>query len=295
MKSPLQIYAAGEHWHHVTTSLPDLKPAVQEATGKPFRRIGRFIQLALIGAARCAKTPLPAETAVYFASSRGDLEVTLEIMTQLFRAGQTPKPLNFVNTVSNAACFYIAQTLQLAGRSSFVCNLNFAFERAVHLAALDLQSGKIDSALTGSVDIATLPLAEHRLRLQVSDDIPIGEGSHWLWLGMPDASRPKLGELHASAHFATRDDLQNWLDTLTLNRETSVLSFGHGVGHNDRALLQQLTSLPLVNDVSHRPFYGSVGGGTVVSFLTNRPAQHLLYINADAHAGGRYFALHVTQ
>ena len=89
-----QIYAVGGHYHAVSEPLPELKALTQAATGKAFRRIGRFIQLALIGAARCAgQQVLPKETAVYFSSGRGDLEVTLEIMTQLFRDGQTPKPL----------------------------------------------------------------------------------------------------------------------------------------------------------------------------------------------------------
>ena len=71
------------------------------------------------------------------------MSATLEIMTQLFRDGQTPKPLNFVNTVSNAACFYLAQHLSLQARSNFVCNRYFAFESVLQLAALDLAMGTV--------------------------------------------------------------------------------------------------------------------------------------------------------
>jgi 3-oxoacyl-(acyl-carrier-protein) synthase len=151
----------------------------------------------LIAAARCAQArTLPSDTAVYFASGRGDLETTVEIMTQLFREGQTPKPLGFVNTVSNAACFYVAQLLGLQSRSNYVCNRYFAFESALQLAVLDLQCGAVTSALVASIDVTTAPVHEHRQRLGLRATAALAEGSHCVWLGPSNAQRPRLGELH---------------------------------------------------------------------------------------------------
>ncbi len=54
-------------------------------------------------------------------------------MATLFRDGGTPKPLSFVNTVSNAACYYVARALKLQSRSNFVCNRHLAFESVLQL------------------------------------------------------------------------------------------------------------------------------------------------------------------
>jgi len=287
-----QIYAVGGHYHSVSEPLPELKALTQAATGKAIRRIGRFIQLALIGAARCAgQQPVPKETAVYFSSGRGDLEVTIEIMTQLFREGQTPKPLNFVNTVSNAACFYLAQHLGLHSRSNFVCSRYFAFERVLQLAALDLSVGAVDSALVGSVDIATAPLVEHRQRLQLPVDTPIGEGSHWLWLGPVDPQRPRAGALTAAQHFIDREALLAWIREQDLNHERCRIARGQFVQGDDFAHIQVASGLRN-SFVAHMPrdFYDSHCGGLITEFLAGAaPGDSLLHVNGDR--GCRYSAI----
>jgi hypothetical protein len=286
-----QIYAFGDHYHSVTEPLPQLKALTQAATGKAIRRIGRFIQLALIGAARCAgQQTLPKETAVYFSSGRGDLELTLEIMTQLFRDGQTPKPLNFVNTVSNAACFYLAQYLGLHSRSNFVCSRYFAFERVLQLAALDLAVGAVDSTLVGSVDIATAPLAEHRQRLLLPIDTPIGEGSHWLWLGPINPERPRAGELTAAQHFIDREALVQWIREQCLDPEHCRIARGQFVEADDFAHIQAASGLRTTFAHTPRDYYDSHCGGLINEFLAGAaPDGSLLYVNADP--GCRYSAI----
>lgn len=280
-----QIHAAGDHYHAVTEPLPELKALTQSSTGKAFRRIGRFIQLALIGASRCALGKnLPPDTAVYFASGRGDLELTLEIMTQLYREAQAPKPLNFVNTVSNAACFYLAQHLGLQSRSNFVCNRYFAFESVLQLAALDLSLGIVDSALVGSVDIATAPLPDHRQRLHLPADTPMGEGSHWLWLGAASPNRPRLGELLVAQHFVNRNELLQWLKQQNLSQQQCVIAAGQFVQPEDFAEIQFATGLcEVFHDRAQRAYYDSHSGGTVIAFLNDASVGNmLLHINADS-------------
>ena len=287
-----QIYAVGEHYHAVSEPLPELKAATQAATGKAFRRIGRFIQLALIGAARCVgERPLPKETAVYFASGRGDLEVTLEIMTQLFRDGQTPKPLNFVNTVSNAACFYLAQHLGLHSRSNFVCSRHFALESVLELAALDLSLGVVDSALVGSVDIATAPLAQHRQRLGLPVDAHVGEGSHWLWLGPIDLRRPRAGELKAARRFVDREALLGWIRARDLPPTRCRIAAGQFVQADDLVQIQEASGLPNAFAArTPRGYYDSQSGGAIGEFLGDAaPGDSLLHVNADPER--RYSAI----
>jgi hypothetical protein len=291
-----QIFAVGDHYHSVSEPLPELKALTQAATGKAFRRIGRFIQLALIGAARCAgQQSLPKETAVYLSSGRGDLELTLEIMTQLFRDGQTPKPLNFVNTVANAACFYLAQHLGLHSRSNFVGNRYFAFESVLQLAALDLSRGVVDSALVGGVDIATAPLAQHRHRLQLPIDAPIGEGSHWLWLGRIDPRRPRAGELVAARHFVDRESLLDWIREQSLSHEHCRIAAGQFVQADDFAAIQVASGLKNTFAArTPRGHYDSHSGGLINEFLSRAAlGDSLLHVNADNRC--RYCAILVER
>jgi hypothetical protein len=278
-----QIYAAGNHYHAVNESLPELKALTQAMTGKPFRRIGRFIQLALIGASRCAQQTLPPGTAVYFASARGDLELTLEIMTQLYREAQAPKPLSFVNTVSNAACFYLAQHLGLQSRSNFVCNTHFAFESVLQLAALDLTLGKVESALVGSVDIATSPLHEHRQRLQVATEAVMGEGSHWLWLGPVSDTQPRIGELVTAQHFTDRTHLLDWLSAQHLDVDTCAISAGQFLTADDFMFILEASGITAVFGYrTHLAYYDSQSGAVINAFLqSDDEAKTLLHINTD--------------
>jgi hypothetical protein len=272
----------------VQEPLPDLRALTLETTGKSIRRVGRFIRLALVGAARCLpRAGAPADTAVYLGSGRGDLELTLGILIPLFRQGQLPKPLSFVHTVSNAACFYVAQTLGLRSRSNFVCNRYFAFESALQLAALDLRLGTVPSALVGSVDVATAPLGEHRRRLQLPPAAPVGEGSHWLWLGPPDPARPRLGELLAARHFGDAAALCDWLGRQELSAERCRLVLGQFarlfLDDRERLRIGKASGLERDDDSGPpRAYYDSHSGAAIGCFLSGVPnGTELLHVNAD--------------
>jgi hypothetical protein len=239
------VRAKGDYFAPVTDKVADLRVVAQEALGKPVRRIGRFIQLALIGAARCAgAASLPPDTAVYLGSRRGDLEVTIEVMEQMFRDGQAPKPLSFINTVSNAACFYIAKSFELHGRSSYLSNVWLPWETALHSAVLDLQAGVTRSALVGCVDAPADPLDVHRRRLRLPPDAPIADASHWLWLeSVHDASTPASGlaMIDGVELFSSRDRLEAWITTRALDVKRTIFAAGQHLPAADvRSLMSRL-------------------------------------------------------
>lgn len=292
----MQIYACGNEYHLAAEPLIDLKASVQATGGEQVRRVGRFIQLALIGAGRCAQPQaLPTDTAVYFSSGRGDLETTVDVMTALFRDGHAPKPLSFVNTVSNAACFYVARSLKLQSRSNFVCNRFAAFESVLQLAMLDLENGGIDSALVGSVDLAMTPLQEHRRRLQLPDQTPIAEGSHWLWLGPSREDRPRLGELLAARHFASRETLFEWLSQERGSLQGCALTAGQFLDDEDFAEVQHMfEGAPVFEYRGGRGYYDSQSGAAVAAFLNDSiETQRLLHINGDP--AGRFSIMLATR
>lgn len=287
------IAAAGDYVERVDAKLPatDLKPLVAQALGAPVRRIDRFIQLALIGAGRCCKQhSLPHDTAIYLGSGRGDLEVTIDVMQALLRDGHAPKPLSFINTVSNAACFYVAQNLKLNGRNSFVCNRYFAFESVLQLAALDFQTGAARSALVGAVDVVVPPLAGHRTRLGLSADAPVADASHWLCL---ETTPPEhsLGRLLAVEQFVDVDALRAWLATLAMDSSWRFAA-GQFMPHALAAQWQQELALQPFDYRAERAYYDSHSGAVIGEFLRSNAAGSLLHLNRDP--SGRYCAMAVV-
>ncbi|MEJ0099219.1 MAG: hypothetical protein WDO12_05505 [Pseudomonadota bacterium] len=282
-----QIYACGNCYLPATEPAADLKVLVKETTGEAVRRIGRFIQLALIGAGRCAQgATVPADTAVYFASGRGDFETTLEVMATLFRDGGTPKPLSFVNTVSNAACYYVARSLRLQSRSNFVCNRNLAFESVLQLALMDVETHAATSALVGSVDAVTTPLAEYRQRLHLAADTPLAEGSHWLWIGPARDDRPRIGEVTAMEYFGDAPMLSAWIAARRLDAHDCAFATGQFIDAGDARTLADTAGLSGFFDYRDgRGYYDSQSGAAIADFLAGSGHTQLLHVNADATGG----------
>jgi hypothetical protein len=274
----MKIIAHGHYSKPVDDVLPPLKELVKETTGESVRRVGRFIQLALIGAGRCLQSSgmqhsLPADTAIYLTSGRGDLEVTIEVLEQMLEHGLSPKPLSFINTVSNSACFYLAKHFGLHGRSHFVTRRHAPLECVLQLASLDIETGAVKTALVGSVDICTLPIEDHRKRVDVSDNTAVGEGSHWFLLAHNNYSGNVLAVIDAVLSLPDNEALQQWLATQSI--DDTVITYGQ---HIDQA--------------SHLPWYDSHSGHTLGQFLALRPARRLLHIDSDPD--GRFNVLQVS-
>lgn len=280
----ISVRAAGDYYEPVSDTPPDLRELVKKATGKPVRRVGRFIQMGLIGAARCVgDAKLPPDTAVYLTSRRGDLEVTIEVMEELFRDGHAPKPLSFINTVSNAACYYVARHFDLHGRSCFVGGAHFAFETALDLALLEMRAGIVHSALVGSIDIATAPVDVHRQRLRLAPGAPIGEASHWLWLEAGSAPQA-IGTISGVEFFNGLGDLAAWAAGQGLNAAATAFSQGQFLSDADAAVIQrELGFRQAFNYRAGRGYYDCQSGALVGAFLQGGGdgASAVLHVNAD--------------
>lgn len=281
--------AAGVSWG-VEGELPALRELVREACGQSIRRVNRLIQLALIGSVRCARAgALDSSCGLYLASGQGALQDSVDCFVQMFVDGQPPKPISFVNTLSNTVCFYVAKLLGLSGRNQFVSSSALPFESALSLAVLDVQRGVIPQALVGGVDECVLPLADHRKRLRTAADAPLGEGSHWLLLGRGSASTA-LGRLVDVREFAGASGLARWLDGLAMDGPRWQLSFGAGIEAPDRDRLE--AALPGLATFDYAPrsaYYETVTAAGLCGFLgaAGGPAT-LLHLNASRD--GRFAA-----
>ena len=178
-------------------SLVDLKVAVKLACGKGIRRISRFTQLGLLAAKKClqneaealgnnAAIQLPARCALYLTSALGDIEITAAVITQMAERGEPPKPLQFINTVSNAPSFYLAQQLAINGNNLFVVNSPFTLESAFALAWSDLSAGRTQHAMVGQVHAVTLPLKHHRVRCEFDETVEIADSAFFAHISCVD-------------------------------------------------------------------------------------------------------------
>ncbi|HEB28907.1 MAG TPA: hypothetical protein ENI05_14315 [Porticoccus sp.] len=280
------IVASGAYCENITDELPSLKKRVKESIGISVRRVGRFIQLALIGAGR-ASLGLPQHTGVYLTSGPGDMAATVEALKTIYRQEQAPGPISFINTVSNAACFYVAQCLSLQGPSSFVSSRYFSMEAGLKVAQLELEAQRVDAALVGVVDVVVAPLDEHRQRLGLNASSVLTEASHWLQLVMAPGERPVLATLQLVRQFPDRQALSLWLDGQSFSVDNF---FAAGQSLDEQESDEWLSELGLqrfecCEDIGY--FDGKVG--RVLCEFIARGENSLLYLNADPH--GRYMAI----
>ncbi|MFI4967112.1 MAG: beta-ketoacyl synthase N-terminal-like domain-containing protein [Gammaproteobacteria bacterium] len=181
--------------------LPPLDAALKAVSREHFRRIDRFIQLALLGSGLCAvERQLAPDCGLYMGSGLGPMTGNIATQEQLIRDRELPKPFNFINTLGNSAGYYVAKNLGLTGQNLFVSRRGASFEAALMAAWLDLGAGVVSQALVGVVEEATLPLAEHRRRQGLAADMPVAEGSHWLLLEKDAATGQRLEWRHVMQH-----------------------------------------------------------------------------------------------
>jgi len=280
---PISIVSASSYCREALGELPPLKALAREAIGRSVRRIGRFVELALVGAGRCVGgRTLPAETATYFTSTRGDLEVTLDVLVQMCEHGRLPAPFTFINTVGNTACFHVADSFGLSGPSQFVTSRYAPLEAALRLAALDLSEGRVTMALVGSTDVCTLPLAAHRERIGLSADTPVGEASHWFLLATGDSAGTPLGALRSVRSFPDAESLRVHLFQHPINFDRAALASGQHLTAERLKLFREATGNgPVFDYRSGLPFYDSQTGYGVHRFLTEPVARTLVHIEGD--------------
>lgn len=288
MTGPMSVVATGTYCETVTDRPPPLKELVRESMGTSVRRVGRFIQLALIGAGRAARN-LPANTAVYLGSGRGDLDAMAEVLETICVERQSPRPLLFINTVSNAACFYVARTLGLQAASHFVSSRHFALETALQSALVDMRGGAVDSVLVGVVDVVAGNSADHAQRLGLRAGQAVAEASHWLQLQHDPGTRPVLGTVDAVEFLADRAQARKRLETLAGNGGT-YFAPGQYLG-TEAAEWSRRLALDIWR-CEPKGHFDSQAASVLCDFL-ERGSGCLLHLNRDPR--GRYAVVVVSR
>ncbi len=283
----IEVAAAGEYYADLGAAdqlheVKDLRPLLAAVCRERFRRIDRFTQLALLGSGHCVRDGrLPADTGLYISSGFGSIANTVNVQRQMFIDRRVPKPLTFINTLSNSAGYYVARNLGLTARNQFVSRDAAPLEAALQLATLDLVRGDIGQALVGVVDEASLPLDEHARRLGVGADVPLAEGSHWLLLRPAGASVPSA-TLAAVDTLADVAALSAWFARFDASPDARIW-FADDVSPPARAACPMLERLEAALGV-----YRSRTAGAVLRYLSGTTGEELITVVED---DGRYHVM----
>jgi hypothetical protein len=182
----ITIQGAGHYFHRVRVgeALPSLDQRLAPVLREHFRRIDRFIELALTGSGECvAGRELAPDCGLYISSGIGPIGTNVIVQDSVSREAKLPMPFNFVNTLGSSAGYYVGKNLGLDRQSVFISRRGGSFGAALACAAADLAAGVVSQMLVGGVEECLLPVDRHRELVGLPDGAVTAEGSHWLLLG----------------------------------------------------------------------------------------------------------------
>ena len=279
------IHAVGIH-NTVPQTLPDLKSELKALSGKVYRRIDHFIQLAIIGAHKtAAERQLPKETALYMTSGQGNIAVFQRVREQRHIHKMLPKPVDFINLLSNSAGFYVASHLGLGGKNLFLNHHRFPVQMSLLAAWNDLNLGKQEAVLVGGIDewIERQELAKKLLG--VSEATQLGEGSNWMLLSSEREGSLGAFELEPKG-----------LGRKALEARIGALEAGSRIAFSPRFKTEEIDEMMALNDGCSRYAYESTCGyyETLPLYAMNRflTKEEGMLLHVDV-SDGRYMVMSV--
>jgi len=256
----------------------DVKAAWKAIEPKTIRRTDRFIQLALLGAYQAVDhLELPKETGLYMASGQGNLAVFKRLRDQRYIQKQPPKPVDFINSLSNTSGFYVAQYLKIEGKNINISRLGFCIETLLLLAEVDLEASVERQILVGGVDELQTPLPFTRKTLGICEERALGEGSGWMLL-----SKERSGALAVIKSERREMDLDELL--LYLQDMESSVSILCGQRMEDEVAVIQAHSRTAEVLKNEESFYETALLGAIHDFIENAAGSRLFIDTYD----GRY-------
>ena len=286
--SELYIHSASAFIGEADADANLLKEELRKYARENFRRVNRFILLALIGARKCIHgRSIAADTAVYLTTEHGNLGETATVLDEIYAAHSLPKPFSFINTMSNTAAFYLAQNLGTRGRNITVSSQCLSFERGLDLLAADFAAGAERSALIGGVDEASLSGAGGEDR--DGRGWRMVDGSGWFYV------RPEregaCGAFRENRSFRDGATCLKWIRERG-ESPADMVAFGASIGGDEaarwREALRPAAGFDYLGDYG---YCGSAAACGIGMFVKNFRGRTLLHINRDQR--GNYAVLEV--
>lgn len=286
--SGLYIHSASAFIGEANADANLLKEELRRYARENFRRVNRFILLALLGARMCIhEQTLAADTAVYLTTEHGNLGETAIVLDEIYAAHSLPKPFSFINTMSNTAAFYLAQNLGTRGRNITVSSQRLSFERGLDLLAADFAAGAERSALIGGVDAASLSGADGGDR----DDRGwrMVDGSGWFYV-RPE-QKGACGEFRENRSFRDGPTCLKWIRERGQS-PADMVAFGASIGDDEAACWREALGPAAGFDyLGDYGYCGSAAACGIGMFVKNFRGKTLLHINRDLR--GNYALLGV--
>ncbi len=284
------------HGRFIGVPVDDLKyykTEIARFTRLGFRRANRFVLISLAGAARCAhEAGLGRDASVYLTTENGNLGDTETVLNQIFHLREFPMPYNFINTMSNTASFYIAQSLDLKGRNLTVSSKQLSFERGVELMQSDMLCGAVKEALIGGVDEAVFSRDGFEAKYQRAyNNYNMVEGSCWLLIR--SEKKNAKGEVLPPQSFGDLQQTVRWLAAQQWRRPL-VASFGLLIEPSEKQrLLENLPAARQLNFVGEYGYFDSAPAGAVTTFVEQNQNAILVHVNKDF--GGTFVVMIVQK
>ncbi|SDU15593.1 hypothetical protein [Geopseudomonas guangdongensis] len=142
----MRVIAASRVSGRQDASERELKSALAQRLAHPPRRLDRLSLQALLAAAPL-RGRVQADCGLYLAADYPARSNMFALLDSVCLQQRLPKPFEFVNSVSNAAGFHVAQQLGLDGPNLFIGAGQQVWRHLLELAELDLAGGRVSQAL----------------------------------------------------------------------------------------------------------------------------------------------------
>lgn len=269
------IHACAVLAHNPQDDFALIKQELEQTSGKKFRRINRFIVLALASVYRLpALAQMDHESSLYLGTHHGCASDSFGMLRQMYCEQLIPLPFTFINTSANMAGFYIGQSLGLAGESYTFSQPWGSFEKSFALAYRDIDSGRNRSALAGSCDEAIFPLEESRKSMGMGDDELVLEGGCWFHLSSEESGA--IATMQRLSLRSSLADIEAAFTGLELNGDTALLIDPTVKRGSIRLNTHRIDEVWLSDDKER--LIGSAGGKKLITLLQDSLYTNVVYL-----------------
>lgn len=251
----------------------DVKAECKKVAPSFVRRTDRFIQLGLLGVSGIKEQQeLDKNTALFMVSGQGNLSVFNRLCQQRYIEEVPPKPVDFINSLSNTAGFYIAKYLELESKNLNLAQQGFVVENALLLANASLKTKQEQTILFGGVDECVDHSNEPHRYLGLCPNTAIGEGSNWMLLS--GNSQGALATIDVMTLEFDSSDIIEYVN----NTEITHVAFGQRMPKTCSELILSSIDIPQFECNETADFYETNGLFVLNSYINSKQG-YLAYID----------------
>lgn len=207
----------------------EIKKELEIKSGQKYRRINRYIILALAGIYNMPSIKeIDEKCALLIGTRNGCITETINMLEQIHNSSLLPMPFTFIASSTNMVNFHVAHSLGLNGSNFTLSNRYSPFAIALDSAYFDINDSKTSAALVGCVDEIAEPIEKFKERVNLCTQ-EISEGSFWVKISTKKTGakailkKPKRYRTIEEAKEAVETDRLVFVDDSTTNESSRFL------------------------------------------------------------------------